>query len=67
MSQEEQTEIETGAEDLSLLNEISQLRSREVRIFVAHLQSVGARVFVRFPNGRELPIPCDHSSTKAIR
>ena len=58
MSQEEQTNNETGAEDLLLLNEISQLKSREVRIFVAHLQAAGARAFIRFPDGKELPIPC---------
>jgi len=32
MSQNEKTSIETDADDLALLNEMSQLKSRQVRI-----------------------------------
>jgi uncharacterized protein YuzE len=57
MSSDEPAECECAAEELLLLIDTTQLKSAEVKRFVAHIQELGARVFARFPDGRELYLP----------
>ena len=57
MSADETTEREHAAEEFLLLFEAAQLKGAAVDRFVEHLKQMGARVFARFPDGRELQLP----------
>lgn len=57
MATDAPSEREHAAEEFLQLFEAAQLKSDEVKHFVARLQEVGARVIAKFPDGREQYLP----------
>ncbi len=68
ISPEKQIEINNEAIDQALLSQWKKIKGPQFERFVAHMHALGARLFVRFHDGRELELPLPAiSSTETDR
>lgn len=54
---ERQSAIASRTDEMMLSVEASKLKGAEVRKFGNYLKSLGAHLFVRMPNGKEVKLP----------